>query len=150
VEDRGLPATCPPLPEMPAHKLNAVSGVGRRVASSLRSELRVEDRRGGRAPGLLRHITARGIERCRISKDIQTKTAKPRNVYLFLSRTPNDNPFVELLFGTVKTAPEYPGRFLDRQQAVECFNRYFQWYNAQHLHSGIDYVTPGQGVRWGP
>ena len=34
VEGRGLPATCPPLPEMPAHKLNAVSGVGRRVASS--------------------------------------------------------------------------------------------------------------------
>ncbi|MBW1793112.1 MAG: hypothetical protein JRJ38_01555 [Deltaproteobacteria bacterium] len=27
-------ATCPPLPEMSAHKLNAVSGVGRRVASS--------------------------------------------------------------------------------------------------------------------
>ena len=29
-----LPATCPPLPEVPAHKLNAVSGVGRRVAST--------------------------------------------------------------------------------------------------------------------
>ena len=28
---RSLPATCPPVPEMPAHKLNAVSGVGRRV-----------------------------------------------------------------------------------------------------------------------
>ena len=26
-----LPHTCPPLPKMPAHKLNAVSGVGRRV-----------------------------------------------------------------------------------------------------------------------
>ncbi|MBW1794017.1 MAG: hypothetical protein JRJ38_06235 [Deltaproteobacteria bacterium] len=24
-------APCPPLPDMPAHKLNAVSGVGRRV-----------------------------------------------------------------------------------------------------------------------
>jgi hypothetical protein len=32
--EKGLPSTCPPLPEMPAHKLNAVSGVGRRVASS--------------------------------------------------------------------------------------------------------------------
>jgi putative transposase len=27
-------------------------------------------------------------------------------------RTPNDNPFVESAFGTVKTAPGYPGRFL--------------------------------------
>ena len=25
-------------------------------------------------------------------------------------RTPNDNPFVEAIFGTVKTAPQYPGR----------------------------------------
>ncbi len=59
-------------------------------------------------------------------------------------RTPNDNPFVESLFGTVKTAPEYPGRFLDRKQAIEYFDRYLPWYNTEHLHSGIDYVTPDQ------
>ena len=59
-------------------------------------------------------------------------------------RTPNDNPFVESLFGTVKTAPQYPGRFLDREEAIEYFNRYFSWYNKEHLHSGIDYVTPEQ------
>lgn len=38
-------------------------------------------------------------------------------------RTPNDNPFVEPLFGAVKRTPEYPGRFLDREQAAE----YFEW-----------------------
>jgi putative transposase len=59
-------------------------------------------------------------------------------------RTPNDNPFVESLFGAIKRAPQYPGRFLDRQAAVEYFNRYFPWYNKEHLHSGIDYVTPEQ------
>ena len=59
-------------------------------------------------------------------------------------RTPNDNPFVESLFGTIKRAPQYPGRFLDRQEAVEYFNRYFPWYNKEHLHSGIDFVTPEQ------
>jgi transposase InsO family protein len=59
-------------------------------------------------------------------------------------RTPNDNPFVESLFGTVKTAPQYPGGFLDREEAVKYFNQYFQWYNTEHLHSGIDYVTPEQ------
>ncbi len=59
-------------------------------------------------------------------------------------RTPNDNPFVESLFGTIKRAPEYPGRFLDREEAVEYFNRYFPWYTKEHLHSGIDYVTPEQ------
>jgi putative transposase len=59
-------------------------------------------------------------------------------------RTSNDNPFVESLFGTVKTAPAYPGRFLDRHRAVEYFDRYLSWYNMEHLHSGIDYVTPEQ------
>jgi putative transposase len=57
-------------------------------------------------------------------------------------RTPNDNPFVESCFGTVKTAPQYPGRFLDREEAVRYFTRYFPWYNYEHLHSGIQYVTP--------
>ena len=59
-------------------------------------------------------------------------------------RTPNDNPFVESAFGTAKTAPGYPGRFLDLEDSVRYFKRYFQWYNAEHLHSGIDYVTPDQ------
>jgi transposase InsO family protein len=59
-------------------------------------------------------------------------------------RTPNDNPFVESLFSTTKRAPEYPGRFLDCEQSVQYFDRYFRWYNTAHLHSGIDYVTPEQ------
>jgi transposase InsO family protein len=59
-------------------------------------------------------------------------------------RTPNDNPFIESAFSTVKRAPEYPGRFLGDDQAVAYFNRYFTWYDTEHYHSGIDYVTPQQ------
>jgi len=59
-------------------------------------------------------------------------------------RTPNDNPFVESAFGTAKTAPGYPGRFIDPEDSVRYFERYFQWYNHEHLHSGINYVTPQQ------
>jgi putative transposase len=59
-------------------------------------------------------------------------------------RTPNDNPFIESAFSTVKRAPEYPGRFLDDGQAVAYFDRYFTWYDTEHYHSGIDYVTPQQ------
>ena len=59
-------------------------------------------------------------------------------------RTPNDNPFIESAFSTVKRAPEYPGRFLDDGQAVTYFGRYFTWYDTEHYHSGIDYVTPQQ------
>ena len=59
-------------------------------------------------------------------------------------RTPNDNPFIESAFSTVKRAPEYPGRFLDDTAAVIYFSRYFTWYDKEHYHSGIDYVTPEQ------
>jgi len=59
-------------------------------------------------------------------------------------RTPNDNPFIESAFSTVKRAPEYPGRFLDDAQAHEYFSHYFTWYDTEHYHSGIDYVTPQQ------
>jgi transposase InsO family protein len=59
-------------------------------------------------------------------------------------RTPNDNPYIESAFSTVKRAPEYPGRFLDDDQAVAYFDRYFTWYDTEHYHSGIDYVTPQQ------
>jgi putative transposase len=59
-------------------------------------------------------------------------------------RTPNDNPFIESAFSTVKRAPQYPGRFLDDDQAKEYFGRYFTWYDTEHYHSGIDYVTPQQ------
>lgn len=33
---------------------------------------------------------------------------------------------------------------LDKTVADEYFNPYFQWYNEEHYHSGIDYVTPAQ------
>lgn len=59
-------------------------------------------------------------------------------------RTPNDNPFIESTFSTVKRAPEYPGQFLDDRQAVTYFEGYFDWYNREHYHSAIDYVTPQQ------
>jgi putative transposase len=65
-------------------------------------------------------------------------------------RTPNDNPFVEAAFGTTKRAPEYPGQFLDQDQALVYFDQYFTWYDTEHYHSGIDYVTPlqaHQGLR---
>jgi len=59
-------------------------------------------------------------------------------------RTPDDNPFVESAFGTVKRSPDYPGRFLDLDEAKGYFSKFFHWYNTEHFHSGIDYVTPEQ------
>lgn len=59
-------------------------------------------------------------------------------------RTPNDNPFIESLFSTVKTTPNYPGWFPGSsiQVARNYFEDYFQWYNTEHFHSGIGYIHP--------
>jgi len=58
--------------------------------------------------------------------------------------TPNDNPFIESLFSTVKTAPGYPDWFPSSsiQVPVDYFTPYFQWYNHEHFHSGIKYIHP--------
>ena len=59
-------------------------------------------------------------------------------------RTPNDNPFVESLFGTTKGAPEYPGEFTDDVGGITYFTAYFDFYNNVRLHGNIGYVTPAQ------
>ena len=58
--------------------------------------------------------------------------------------TPNDNPFIESLFSTVKTAPGYPDWFPSdpMQVTLDYFETYFQWYNYEHFHSGIGYIHP--------
>jgi putative transposase len=59
-------------------------------------------------------------------------------------RTPNDNPFIESLFSTVKSAPQYPECFPSETIKIteNYFGKYFGWYNAEHYHSGIGYVHP--------
>lgn len=59
-------------------------------------------------------------------------------------RTPNDNPFVESLFGTTKGEPEYPGAFTDDIEGIAYFTPYFYFYNNVRLHGKIGYVTPVQ------
>jgi transposase InsO family protein len=55
----------------------------------------------------------------------------------------NDNPFSESLFRTMKYRPEYPaGRFGSLEQARAWVALFVRWYNTEHLHSGINFVTP--------
>jgi len=57
----------------------------------------------------------------------------------------NDNPFSESLFKTVKYCPYFPSNpFQDSQQARKWMIEFVQWYNHQHRHSGIQFVTPAQ------
>ena len=55
----------------------------------------------------------------------------------------DDNPFSEALFRTLKYRPSYPdGAFGGLDQAREWVGRFVQWYNTEHLHSAIRFVTP--------
>lgn len=55
----------------------------------------------------------------------------------------NDNPFAEALFKTMKYRPEYPyGPFKDITTARDWVTKFVEWYNNEHLHSSIGYVTP--------
>ncbi len=56
--------------------------------------------------------------------------------------TSNDNPFSESQFKTLKYCPEFPKRFTNMAEAERFCQRFFKWYNTQHYHSGIAWLTP--------
>jgi len=58
-------------------------------------------------------------------------------------RVSDDNPYSESLFKTLKYRPSYPeSAFSGIEQAREWVSRFVQWYNTEHLHSAIRFVTP--------
>jgi transposase InsO family protein len=63
-------------------------------------------------------------------------------------RVSNDNAYAESLFRTAKYCPMWPDRpFNTLQQAREWVCRFVHWYNEEHRHSGLKYVTPNQRHR---
>jgi putative transposase len=54
----------------------------------------------------------------------------------------NDNPFSESHFKTLKYRPEFPDRFGCIQDARSFCQRFFSWYNTEHHHSGLGWLTP--------
>ena len=57
----------------------------------------------------------------------------------------NDNPYSESLFKTLKYRPEYPTMpFETLADARIWVADFVTWYNHEHLHSAIKFVTPAQ------
>lgn len=46
-------------------------------------------------------------------------------------------------FKTMKYRPEFPDRFNNIEEARAFCQKFFQWYNWEHYHSGINFFTPG-------
>jgi transposase InsO family protein len=60
----------------------------------------------------------------------------------------NDNPYSESAFRTAKYRPQYPkGPFASLEAARAWFQWFENWYNTEHQHSGIRFVTPDERHR---
>jgi putative transposase len=63
-------------------------------------------------------------------------------------RVSNDNPYSESLFRTMKYNPRWPSEgFKCLQSARDWVNQFVSWYNDEHCHSRIGFVTPSQRHR---
>lgn len=63
-------------------------------------------------------------------------------------RVSNDNPFSEALFRTCKYVPTWPTRgFVSVEAARAWVSGFVRWYNIEHRHSAIRFVTPDQRHR---
>ncbi len=57
----------------------------------------------------------------------------------------DDNPYSESIFRTLKDRPSYPsGPFASVGAARDWVGSFVHWYNHEHRHSAIRYVTPAQ------
>jgi transposase InsO family protein len=60
-------------------------------------------------------------------------------------RVSDDNAFVESLFRTAKYRPQFPASgFASLEDARRWASEFVAWYNHDHRHSGIRYVSPAQ------
>jgi putative transposase len=63
-------------------------------------------------------------------------------------RVSNDNPYSESLFRTLKYRPQWPADgFANIETARGWVREFITWYNDQHRHSRIRFVTPTQRHR---
>ena len=60
----------------------------------------------------------------------------------------NDNPFSESQFKTLKYRPDFPARFGGIEDARAFCVEFFQWYNTEHHHSALGWLTP-EDVHYG-
>lgn len=56
----------------------------------------------------------------------------------------DDNAYPESLFRTCKYRPECPGAFASLDEARQWVLRFVRWYNHEHKHRNLKFVSPAQ------
>lgn len=79
-------------------------------------------------------MIAKSVEQLLIELDVAKSHSRPY--------TPNDNPFSESHFKTLKYRPDYPDRFDSFDLAYVWCHELFEWYNHYHYHSALNLMTP--------
>ena len=92
-----------------------------------RDQLRLHSDRGG-------PMTAQPVAQLLAELGVAQSLARPR--------TPDDNPFSEAQFKTVKYHPTYPGHFGGLLDARTWAQRLFHWYTYEHHHTALGLMTP--------
>jgi len=60
-------------------------------------------------------------------------------------RVSNDNPYAESIFRTCKYRPDFPSKgFANLTEARTWVLSFVCWYNKEHRHSGLNFLTPNQ------
>lgn len=63
-------------------------------------------------------------------------------------RVSNDNAYVESFFRTLKYCPRWPRKgFESLEQARQWVQEFMHWYNEEHRHSALNFVTPAERHR---
>lgn len=63
-------------------------------------------------------------------------------------RVSNDNPYIESMYRTLKYCPQWPSQgFASVDAARDWVASFMRWYNEEHHHSALRFVTPGQRYR---
>lgn len=59
----------------------------------------------------------------------------------------DDNAYAESLFRTCKYRPQYPGAFATLEEARAWVLRFTRWYNHEHKHRNLKFVSPAERHR---
>lgn len=79
-------------------------------------------------------MMAKSVEQLMVDLQITKSHSRPY--------TPNDNPYSESQFKTLKYHPDFPQRFQSFDEAHKQVAILLDWYNHQHYHSALNLLTP--------